>query len=91
MGDGVYGAAWWCLAVVEVRTWASLMYGRRPCPALQACSGVLMFTSAWRHTKVLMPSSNMVVRIFSVSASSKLAGYAPAMTRPAVWSKAGNP
>jgi hypothetical protein len=53
---------------------ASLMYGRRPWPERQAASGVCRLNSACRQTKVLTPSSSRVVRMRSVSWSSRLAG-----------------
>lgn len=46
----------------------------RPRPDFQVWSLMLMFTSACRHTNVVMPSSSRVVKMDRVSASSTLAG-----------------
>ena len=59
---------------------ASLMYGRSPMPARQFLSGSSNLNSDCRHTKVHIPSSSKDLRISLVSASSSVAGNAPAST-----------
>ena len=47
---------------------------RSPRPVRHDFSGVFSETSAWRQTKVLMPSSRRVTKTLSVSSSSNEAG-----------------
>lgn len=54
----------------------------KPRPARHIDSGMFRDTSAWRQTNTSMPCSSRIVRILSVSLSSVLAGYAPAITCP---------